>query len=90
MPTCLSSKLRGVVDMRKDWVQDMRTDGSIEIRWVSEQKQKADILTKGLPTYQFKTGLNLTRGKSHHIDNREVVNLVYSELVQQHSLGLDG
>ena len=76
--TCMTSKIRGVVDMREDWVQELRQKGDIAVEWVPEHKQKADVLTKGLPSYKFKTGLNLTRGNTHQLDCREVVSLVYS------------
>ena len=75
--TCLSSRARGVVDMRDAWVQDLRNENEIRVIYVQAGQQKADCLTKGLPNYKFRLGINLTRGDSHRRHMREVADLAH-------------
>ena len=73
--TCMNSKLRGTVDMRDAWVKELREAKQIEVVHVPAAKQKADVLTKGLPNYKFRLGLNLTRGTRHRRHMAAVANL---------------
>ena len=75
--TCLTSKIRGVIDMREAWVRELRDEKDIEIVHVPASGQKADILTKGLPNYKFRLGLKLLRGTRHEMHMREIVELAH-------------
>ena len=61
--TCVQSKLRGCVDLREAWVQELRDAGKIATKKVSSERQKADVLTKCFPNWLFQQRLNLLRSK---------------------------
>ena len=60
--TCLTSKLRGIVDMRWAWVQELRDKKKIKVRKVGSDENKADIFTKCLPAYKFRLKMRALRG----------------------------
>ena len=75
--TCMSSKIRGVIDMRDAWVRELRDDKGVDVKYVPAAGQKADVLTKGLPNYKFRLGVKLLRGSAHEKHMREVVNVAH-------------
>ena len=61
--TCLQSRLRGCVDLREAWVQELRDQDKVKTVKVESARNKADILTKCFPTYKFKALMNLLHGQ---------------------------
>ena len=59
--TCPVSKIRGAFDYRKDWVEDPKESGIVEVDKVKEARNMADIFTKAYPTYKFKERKKLIR-----------------------------
>ena len=57
--TCVKSKLRGVVDMRDAWVQELRDLAKVKVKWVPGHLNKADLLTKCFPNWLFQNRLQL-------------------------------
>ena len=55
--TCLLSRLRGCVDMREAWVQELRDAGLVRAQKVKSEDNLADGLTKGMPNYKFQQWL---------------------------------
>ena len=51
--TCMASRLRGVIDLRRAWVQELRDTGKVEVRKVEGDNNKADVFTKCMPAYVF-------------------------------------
>ena len=49
--TCLQSRLRGAVDMRWAWVRELRDKNKVQVKWVSGDANKADLLTKCFPNW---------------------------------------
>ena len=45
-----------------------------------DEKQRADVLTKGLTGYKFKLGVNLTRGTKHRCRMGEIVALAHGNM----------
>ena len=60
--TCLRSKLRGVVDMRAAWVQELRDLATVSVKWIPAHKNKADILTKCFPNWVYQDRKKLITG----------------------------
>ena len=59
--TCLNSRLRGCVDMRLQWVQDIRKQvgtGQVQVKYVHTKDNMADVLTKCLPAWKFNNTLD--------------------------------
>jgi hypothetical protein len=56
--TCLQSRLRGVIDLRKQWVQELRDLNKIATAKIHTDENLADIFTKCLPGYKFQEKLN--------------------------------
>ena len=75
--TCMTSKIRGVVDMREQWVRELRQAKGVDIKYVPAEGQKADMLTKGLPNYKFRLALRQLRGDRHRRHMLEVVALAH-------------
>ena len=71
--TCLVSKLRGMVDLRWAWVQELRDKNKIGVEKVDTEMNKADILTKCMPAYKFSMRLRTLRRDQ---ESRHVANLV--------------
>ena len=51
--TCLNSRLRGTVNLRWEWVKELRDDAISDIIHVDTRYNKADILTKCLDNTEF-------------------------------------
>lgn len=51
--TCATSKLRGMIDLRWNWVQELRDDKLVEVEKVSTKNNLADMLTKCLTNVEF-------------------------------------
>ena len=66
--TCLNSRLRGIVDMRKAWVIELKEKGDVQVKHVEGDQQKADVLTKAMKNYVFQQKLRQLRGQSHKGD----------------------
>ena len=62
--TCVKSKLRGVVDMREQWVQELRDLAKVKVRWVPGWSNKADLLTKCFPNWEYQRRLKLVAGSN--------------------------
>ena len=60
--TCIKSRLRGVVDMREEWVQELRNLAKVMVKWVPAQSNKADMLTKCLPNWLYQSRGRLITG----------------------------
>lgn len=71
--TCLVSKLRGMVDLRWAWVQELRDKKKIGVQKVGTDLNKADILTKCMPAYKYSMRLRTLRRDQ---ESRHVANLV--------------
>jgi len=67
--TCLTSRLRGCIDMRWAWVQELRNQGKVTTKKVATEKNKADVFTKCLPAYKFKEAMRNILGdqRSRHM-----------------------
>ena len=67
--TCLTSRLRGCIDMRWAWVEELRRNGKVSTMKVAADKNKADMLTKSLPAYKFRAAMKDIQGdqRSRHI-----------------------
>jgi hypothetical protein len=50
--TCAKSRLR-MIDLREDWVQELRDDGVVSVSKVSTSHNFSDILTKCLRSPEF-------------------------------------
>ena len=55
----LHSSLVGVYDMRDDWVQTLRDQGLVRVRYVKGQANKANVLTKCLSSGAFNSGVRV-------------------------------
>ena len=55
--TCLLSRIRGCVDMRDAWVQELRDLEKVKVEKVTSESNLADGLTKGMPNYKFQQWL---------------------------------
>ena len=51
--SCLHSRLRGCVDLREDWVRQLRDQGQVKILKVKGEVNPADLLTKCLARQKF-------------------------------------
>ena len=71
--TCLTSKLRGIIDMRWAWVQELRDRSKIRVRKVETNLNKADLLTKCMPAYKFHSRMKTIRGDQ---ESRLIANFV--------------
>ena len=60
--TCINSKIRGVVDMREKWVQELRDLKSVMVKWVPGHLNKADIMTKCFPNWIYQNRKKLITG----------------------------
>ena len=60
--TCINSKIRGVVDMREKWVQELRDLKSVMVKWVPAHLNKADIMTKCFPNWIYQNRKKLITG----------------------------
>ena len=56
--TCLLSRIRGCVDMREAWVQELRDVSLVNVQKVVSENNLADGLTKGMPNYKFQQWLS--------------------------------
>ena len=72
---CLQSRLRGVVDMREDWVQELRDQNLVKVVHVKSEDNKADLLTKCLANYKFQKQLKNINGNQY---GKAVAKFVYS------------
>lgn len=57
--TCPSTKLKGVYDLRWNWVQEIRRDGEVKCVSVNTKHNCADLLTKCLKREDFERLLAL-------------------------------
>ena len=60
--TCINSRLRGVVDMREAWVQELRDLAHVMVQWVPQHTNKADLLTKCFPNWIYQARKKLITG----------------------------
>ena len=63
--SCMNSRIRGCVDMRLQWIREIRDQagtGQIKIVHVSSKFNKADILTKCMPAWKFTNLLSYING----------------------------
>ena len=60
--TCIKSRLRGGVDMRDAWVQELRNLAKVRAQCVSAHRNKADMLTKCLPNWLYQNRGRLING----------------------------
>ena len=60
--TCINSKIRGVVDMREKWVQELRDLKSVMVTWVPAHLNEADIMTKCFPNWIYQNRKKLITG----------------------------
>ena len=51
--SCVNSKLKGMIDTRESWVQELRDDAVVEIVKVKGELNWADILTKSIVGWEF-------------------------------------
>ena len=51
--TCPNSRLRGMIDLRWNWVKELRDDGICQVEKVCTRGNLADILTKCLSNVEF-------------------------------------
>ena len=51
--TCPNSRLRGMIDLRRKWVKELRDDGICQLEKVCTRGNLADILTKCLSNVEF-------------------------------------
>ena len=65
--TCVNSKIRGVIDMRENWVQELRDDSKVKTVHVPGTQNTANILTKCMPNWKFRKELSLINGKQADI-----------------------
>jgi len=63
--TCINSKLRGVFDLRENWVQELRDKGQVETVTIPREENKSDILTHCLSSGNF----NKEVGRIQNITN---------------------
>ena len=71
--TCLTSKMRGIIDMRWAWVQELRDRRKIRVKKVDTDLNKADVLTKCMPAYKFHSSMKAIRGDQ---ESRLIANFV--------------
>ena len=57
-----NSKIRGVVDMREKWVQELRDLKSVMVQWIPAHLNKADIMTKCFPNWIYQNRKKLITG----------------------------
>ncbi len=57
--TCPSTKLKGVYDLRWEWVQEIRREGEVKCVAVNTKHNCADLLTKCLKREDFERLLGL-------------------------------
>ena len=63
--SCLNSRIRGCVDMRLQWIREIKQQtgtGQLQIVHVSSKFNKADILTKCMPAWKFNSILSYING----------------------------
>jgi hypothetical protein len=60
--SCPDSKLKGCFDLREEWVADLQREERIDVCMCTDPENKADVLTKCLPTYKFKSRVDQIRG----------------------------
>ena len=58
----MASRLRGVIDLRRAWVQELRNTGKVVVKHVDGDKNMADVFTKCMPAYIFNLRLRAIRG----------------------------
>ena len=56
--TCTTSKLRGMIDLRWNWVKELRDDNLVQVEKVDTKYNLADILTKCLNNVEFNRQLS--------------------------------
>ena len=61
--TCAHSRLRGMIDIRENWVSELRDEGMVEVVKVNSSQNWADILTKCLRGSEFKRQLKMIQGE---------------------------
>ena len=71
--TCLTSKMRGIIDMRWAWVQELRDKSTIKVKNVDTDLNKADVLTKCMPAYKLHSRMKTIRGDQ---ESRLIANFV--------------
>ena len=52
--TCPTSKVRGCVDYREAWVEELKAEGTISVAHVSDRDNIADVFTKSYRTYKYR------------------------------------
>ena len=57
--TCPNSKIRGSIDMREAWVQEMRDEGVVKTVKIATKFNFADLMTKPMAAKGFKYMLDL-------------------------------
>ena len=62
--TRVKSKIRGVVDMRHDSVQELRNLANVRVRWIPADYNEADLLTKCFLNWVFQQRLGLAAGSN--------------------------
>ena len=68
--TCMHSKIRGCIDLRAEWVKELRREKNVETVKVGSTQNFADILTKCFPTSKFKDKVRQIRG--HHVETARI------------------
>ena len=71
---CLQSQLRGVIDMRAEWVKELRDKQLVKVVHINTEKNKADLLTKCLPNYKFQKQLKAISHNQFHKDTIAFIN----------------
>ena len=56
--TCVNSKLRGTFDMRREFVGELRNSQEIETKYISREKNHADLLTHCQPSGPYNQGVH--------------------------------
>ena len=63
--TCLHSKLRGIFDIREDWVLELRQRSELLVVYVQSEHNIADLLTKSHTTARYQQLLGKIRDKAN-------------------------
>ena len=62
--TCPKSRIRGTIDLREGWVQDLKGKGGCSVEYVSTEYNVADILTKCMREGRHCKLLKMLQGKA--------------------------
>jgi hypothetical protein len=72
--TCLHSKLRGIFDIREDWVLELRQRDELFVDYVQSEHNIADLLTKSHTTARYQQLLGKIGDKANirHLRNESI------------------